>query len=307
MKWHAYALAFLGAQFAFVTSLAVAFGYYQPPPFVKYFEPTVCLISIAAGSMALWRLRTRPASPFAYLKAQDWTELQGFALAMILVWLQFVVLTWGKTMIPLAAGMWADPILADFESVLLGQDAWRYLPIPNRPLDIIYSTWAPTIGILFSWFYFSGSERREAGLLAFFLTIGIAGTFGQYLLPSGGPIFFERLGFGDRFGEMVDAPTTTRIATDLWNAYSVNYIGFATGISAFPSIHVAGTTWFAIVARRWWAFAYLAVIYLGSISLGWHYAVDGIVGGAGAVGCYWLAKRMVALRLRIPVLVGEKL
>ena len=84
MKWHAYALAFLGAQFAFVTSLAMAFGYYQPPPFVKYFEPTVCLISIAAGSMALWRLRTRPASPFAYLKAQDWTELHGFAFAMIL-------------------------------------------------------------------------------------------------------------------------------------------------------------------------------------------------------------------------------
>lgn len=307
MKWAGAASLFVAIQLCLVAMLALSLGYYEPPPLIKYVQPAGSLVGLAGGSMALWRLRSRPRSPFRFLMEQDWALLKGFAFAMLLVWLQFVALTWAKTMLPLPSGMWADPALADFEAGLLGQDAWRYLPNPNRFLDLVYSAWAPTIGILFTWFYFSADERREAGLLAFFLTIGLLGTFGQYLLPSGGPIFFEPLGFGDRFADMVGAPTTGRIATDLWTAYSVNYVGFATGISAFPSIHVAGTTWFAIVARRWWAYAYLAIIFAGSIILGWHYAIDGIAGALGAVACYALAKRIVALEWRMPaILMGTK-
>ncbi|WP_352599348.1 phosphatase PAP2 family protein [Mesorhizobium sp. M0488] len=56
------------------------------------------------------------------------------------------------------------------------------------------------------------------------------------------------------------------------------------GISAFPSIHVASSVLFALYATRlsprlgvaMWIFA--AIIMLGSVVLGWHYAPDGYAG-----------------------------
>jgi hypothetical protein len=32
---------------------------------------------------------------------------------------------------------------------------------------------------------------------------------------------------------------------------------------------------------------YAALIFVGSIHLGWHYAVDGIVGAAAAIAVWW--------------------
>jgi hypothetical protein len=68
------------------------------------------------------------------------------------------------------------------------------------------------------------------------------------------------------------------------------------GISAMPSLHVGIAVFAVFVAfrqtpRMWMraiALAYATVIYVGSIHLGWHYALDGIVGGAG-VALIWLA------------------
>ena len=77
----------------------------------------------------------------------------------------------------------------------------------------------------------------------------------------------------------------------LWQGYTGGRPGSA-GISAFPSMHVATATLFALAARRLHprlfplGLAYWAVIMLGSVLLAWHYAVDGYVGillGWGAV------------------------
>jgi membrane-associated phospholipid phosphatase len=66
-----------------------------------------------------------------------------------------------------------------------------------------------------------------------------------------------------------------------------------------PSLHIATTVWmvlaFTMFARRWtWIVAAPgALIFLLSISLGWHYAVDGIVGGLAALGYYALCLRVL--------------
>ncbi len=50
-----------------------------------------------------------------------------------------------------------------------------------------------------------------------------------------------------------------------------------------PSIHVAIALWIAFVVRSYLprlkvvAFAWFALILVGSVLLGWHYAVDGVV------------------------------
>jgi len=307
MRWYAAAAIFIGIQILFASLLAATLGFYELPPFIKYAKIAASLVGLVGGTTILWRLRTRPASPLQFLQAQDWGQLRSFAGTMVLVWLQFVTLTWAKVMLPLVSGMWADPALANLEATLLGQDAWRFLPRSNPFIDVIYMAWAPTIGIIFSCYFFSRKEDREAGLLAFFLTIGLLGTFGQYLLPSGGPIFYERLGHGTRFAEIKPGVESLEAINNLWDVFVGKRIEFASGISAFPSIHVAGAAWFAIIARRWWAYIYLGVIFAGSIILGWHYALDGIAGAAGALACYAIATSILAVEwLPSTLLVGGK-
>ncbi len=293
-RWQLFAIAFLGLQLAFVISLAVYLGFNQPPPFEKYANAAFAVVAFVGGVTMAWRIRHRPARPLQFLIASDWSHYARFVSAMALVWLQFVTLTWAKAMIPLASGgMWADPALADFEAGLIGGDAWRLLPAPNMVLDVIYSVWAPTIGAVFAWQFYRKGPNRQTNLLALFLTIGLLGTVGQYLLPSGGPIFFERLGFGDRFAAMPPSHNALVASDYLWAAYTGNYLSFATGISAFPSIHVATSAWVALSARNAWGYLYLAVIFAGSIILGWHYAIDGVAGALGALLCYRLANKLL--------------
>ncbi|ESX86560.1 hypothetical protein X756_18320 [Mesorhizobium sp. LSHC412B00] len=71
------------------------------------------------------------------------------------------------------------------------------------------------------------------------------------------------------------------LAQDIvWSGY-IGATRGSLGISAFPSMHVAMAVLFALYATRrsrlagllMWAFA--AIIMVGSVVLGWHYAVDG--------------------------------
>jgi membrane-associated phospholipid phosphatase len=74
-----------------------------------------------------------------------------------------------------------------------------------------------------------------------------------------------------------------------------------TGISAFPSIHVAIATLYALVGWRISRFArvvslaFLATILVGSIHLGWHYSLDGYASIIGTCAIYravgWALRR----------------
>ncbi|QNN68015.1 phosphatase PAP2 family protein [Sphingomonas lutea] len=114
------------------------------------------------------------------------------------------------------------------------------------------------------------------------------GTIGQYVLPSAGPIFYELVGFGPRFHELVatNDPTYSGFAKYLWRHFSTGSADIGTGISAMPSMHVSMSVWTVIAARAIWkplmipAILYALTVWLGSIASGWHYATDGIVGAA---------------------------
>ena len=298
MNWAGAAFLFVVTQLIVASLMALNLGFYEPPPVEKYFATALIPVVGYAVWMTLWNLRGRPDRPLRHLSTIDWTPLARLTGAMALVWLQFVALTWMKAMIPLVTPMWADYPLADLEAAILGQDAWRLLPPPNRPLEFIYLTWPLVVCGSFVAVFLGRRAHREQALFAFFLTVGLLGVFGQYLLPSGGPIFWERLGYGDRFAAIEIPNRTWTAAARLWSAYQGHAISFASGISAFPSIHVATTAWIAISFRHWLGYAYLAVIFFGSIILGWHYAIDGVAGIAGALICYAFAKAI--LRLQVP-------
>lgn len=69
----------------------------------------------------------------------------------------------------------------------------------------------------------------------------------------------------------------------LKNAYDRGALVFGGGISAMPSMHVSVATLIALAGyswQRWIGLAltpFVVVIWIGSIHLGWHYALDGIV------------------------------
>jgi hypothetical protein len=306
--WMAPAAIVLAAQFLFCASVALLFEFHQPPPFAKYAKVAIGFVLLVLGCRAAWNLRDKPEVPTKHLLSLDWSRYRGFVFAMVFLWLQFVALTWGKAMLPIATSMWADPALASADAAIFGNDAWRVIPPATRFVDVVYMIWLPTVGAAFATLYFSRRTNRSAALLALFLTIGLLGTVGQYLFPSGGPIFFERMGLGDRFADLPTGFATNRAADVLWNAYQGNYMSFATGISAFPSIHVAVVTWMALAFRNPLVTVYAVVIFLGSIMLGWHYGIDGIAGATGAVACYLAAGALLKLtsaRKELELAVGN--
>lgn len=292
-RWTKIAIAVLVIQLLFCLTIALAFDFREPPPFEKYGRYFLLGLVIAGAGKIVLSLRDRPERPVANLFTLDWSKYKMLVGAVVLLWLQWVLLTWSKAMLPLPAGMWADIPLADFERSILGADAWTFLPPSGVVMTAIYHLWAPTIILTYCWRAYKYDQRRASSMLSIFLIIGFLGTFGQYAMPSGGPIFFERLGYGDRFAAIEWSSTVVNASNHLWAAFEGNYIAFATGISAMPSIHVATSVWFAYAVGRWWAWLYPVVIFLGSIMTGWHYAIDGLAAAIGSAIMIFLARKLV--------------
>jgi membrane-associated phospholipid phosphatase len=113
-------------------------------------------------------------------------------------------------------------------------------------------------------------------------------------------------------GELVNF--SRDIQEKMWRFYLVNGQDdkVAGAISAMPSLHVASSCGFYLLARarnRWLGrlfFVFLVLMLLGSIHLGWHYAIDGYAGLAGAVVIWWLCGRLVRWPLLQRFLWGDR-
>ena len=220
------------------------------------------------------------------VRAENATVVKAFGYAL-LMGLAIALHGWGKSMIPHAGGYWADPMLADLDHRLFGQDPWHLFRSDLlRPIYAqAYVSWFlitfGTVGVL------AFSKKDQSVLITAYLAIMIiGGTIGQYLFPSAGPIFYERLGLGTRFSELVatNDPTYGLFADYLWQHYQAGGANLGTGISAMPSMHVTLAVWTVFAAHAIWrplalpAALYALTIWAASIASGWHYALDGLAG-----------------------------
>lgn len=303
--WFGPAAALLLTQHTILLLMSWSAGFHSPPPTFGYALVALVLSLIGGLALLLWAMRK--ASLAEIWQRTDLLDVTTYLLGFQLLGLAITGLTWGKELMPLFVSYWADPAIAHAERSMLGVDAWRLVPEALvRPLDGLYTSWAlAKFAALLTVLSMPPSAFKTKALLAYFLTVGLLGVFGQYLLPSVGPALFDQFHGGSQFAALRErlsehAPIVHAATTYLWNAYSEDHMVFGGGISAMPSMHVATTTWVALVISSAFprlkipAWCFWFVILSGSVATGWHYLLDGVVGTAGAV-MFW---RLASIRAR---------
>ncbi|WP_372574895.1 phosphatase PAP2 family protein [Ruegeria jejuensis] len=321
-------LTIVGIQLLTAVSLSIFTG----TPF--WFGAAIILLSllkqlllIMALLLVVWRflfglLYVRPEKPIRWLLS----DLRSFVLtpdkmtdglisfvAIAVMATSFVYL---KYMIPLLNPFSWDPQFASLDLWLHGGvEPWRLLwpttgnLIVTKILDFAYVVW---FFLIYFCAFFAAFDRRQSSqglvfLVAFALTWFVGGNVLATLFSSVGPVYFEAFGFGEDFAFQMKALRELGTHTQIWalNAQQMLLEGHTTngelrGISAMPSMHVATSVTMALFGftyRRWlgWSLTVFAVlILLGSVHLGWHYAVDGYASIAIALIIWWASKGLVA-------------
>lgn len=283
------------------------------PVFNDYlFGAAMPLVALAAfrifGETAYHTLHVRPFRPMGIWTGIRQSEIfsperaTAALIPIVLLPLFSSVFTSFKISIPEIAPFSWDQTLMQYDQLLHGgYHPWELLqpvlghPLVTSVLSYLYNFWHGMIFIVY-WQMFRVEKRtlRMQFLLAFVLTWALLGSLGAFVFSSAGPCYY---------GEVVSGPNPFAqqmallhagnevysnrafLAQDyLWNLYQEGKAGLGGGISAMPSLHVAVAFLMVLLARSfsrratWLAAAYFIVILVGSVHLGWHYAIDGYAG-----------------------------
>lgn len=277
-------------------------GYDEIPPYFSRFVNWM-VYGVFGGTILLMvhvvKLhRAGVERPFEHLRA-EFLSKRAFLLSaiggMMLAGIDMLFFMWIKPEVTAVAPFWADELFANIDRAIFQIDPWRLF----QGIDLTFHAWAYSffwavaiMATLVWLFAQKPSFERSTSLLSYFALWSLFGPIGQYLFSSAGPVFYRRIGLGDRFAELsTNIPEITqRLSGYLWDFHSTGTLGVGAGISAMPSLHIATVAWIVLVFRgqrsRLAPLTALFAFYIFalSVALGWHYAVDGIVGVLGAIG-----------------------
>jgi hypothetical protein len=186
-------------------------------------------------------------------------------------------------------------------SLFVGVAPWQLLqPIIGYPwvtvaVDWLYhDVWLYMLLLMVLW-HAQGKHSlkiRVRFFVSYILVWAIIGNLLAVLMSSAGPCYFDRItGLVSPYKPLFDylqkinnynTLSSLVLQEKLWSGFAHNYFDYGGGISAMPSLHVATSTLFALSARNIspllskLLFIYASIVLIGSVHLGWHYAVDGL-------------------------------
>lgn len=212
-----------------------------------------------------------------------------------------------KYAIPYEMPFWLDRPVALVERALFGIDPWllldRLFGTATVPIDWLYGSWLPVQTLVaFSLILSRPSAAKSRALLAYGFAWFFLGVVAAMLLSSAGPLFYDRAFGGNAFAGLAEtlrhrgAWVALAESDRMWAAMAQHHPGLVAGISAVPSIHVAISLWIYLTARTIApraapaALIYFLFVWIGSVQLGWHYVTDGVVGSAGMLAMWQLAR-----------------
>lgn len=305
-----------------------------------YLLAIVAWVSVDAG---LHLARHRPAEPIAALHrryagpiaARRWAA--GIPLLALCV-LLMPFFSKMKSAIPLFNEYTWDARFGAWDrAIFLGHDAWQVLqPLVGYPpvtaaLAVLYHAWLLLLYLGCLYFAFGAIDRtiRRRFFLTYVLAWSVIGGGVATVFASVGPCFVGPL-LGDpsfdaqmAYLQAADAqlPVMTLPVQQMlldWHLADTN--GLGSGITAMPSMHVAIAFLFWIAARHVsptagrWLGAFFVAIWIGSVHLAYHYAVDGLVSvvliallwRASALIFRWWDARVAASAARIQPILRTK-